>query len=295
MRRGFEASGKPVFLVPNHPGSGSDPAVISITREGFPVLDGVRPFLIGVRCMLNYRDFKNRQAQVSNPPDPERVENWLNRLQSDNGLDECGALRFLGEFGMPVNPSLYADNESSLIESADRLGYPLVLKTATPGILHKSDHDGVRLNICNEEELVTAYRDLAGRLGPEVTLAPMVAGGVEMTLGMVQDEQFGPLITLGFGGVNIEVLNEVSCALPPFDANTARALIDALPMRALLDARRGTAAFDLDAYCETAAKFSEIVFALADVLEEIDLNPVIVHHEGCMAVDALVIVRPPNQ
>ena len=59
------------------------------------------------------------------------------------------------------------------------------------------------------------------------------------------------------------------------------------------DARRGSAAFDLDAYCEAAAKFSEVVFALSDVLEEIDLNPVIVHHEGCMAVDALVIVRPP--
>jgi hypothetical protein len=118
----------------------------------------------------------------------------------------------------------------------------------------------------------------------------MISGaGIEMILGLVRDEQFGPLVMLGFGGVTVETLKDVVCALPPFDAQTARRLVDSLRGRSLLDGRRGQAAVALDAFCDAAARLSVMAKSLGDVIEEVDLNPVIVDSDKCTAVDALVV------
>ncbi len=110
-----------------------------------------------------------------------------------------------------------------------------------------------------------------------------------MMIGMLRDQQFGPLVVLGFGGVNIEAIDDVAYALPPFDAQTARRLVDSLRLRQLLNAQRGQTPAALDAFCDLAARFSAIVADLGDVLEEVDLNPVIVNSKSCVAVDALVV------
>jgi hypothetical protein len=112
-----------------------------------------------------------------------------------------------------------------------------------------------------------------------------------MVLGLVRDEQFGPLVMLGFGGVYVETLRDVACALPPFDRTTARRMLDSLQLRPLLDGQRGRPAADLDAFCAAAECFSVMAAALGEVLEEVDVNPVIVHAGGCEAVDALVVGR----
>jgi hypothetical protein len=175
-------------------------------------------------------------------------------------------------------------------QAAGELGFPLVLKTAEKGILHKTDCGGVRLDIATPGELDEAYADLAGRLGPRVMAAPMVAmTGVEMVIGLVRDEQFGPLVMLGFGGINVEAIRDVAYALPPFDRATARRLVDSLQLRSLLDGLRDRPPVDVDAFCEAAERFSLMAAALGDVIDEIDINPVIVHPGGCVAVDALVV------
>jgi hypothetical protein len=112
-----------------------------------------------------------------------------------------------------------------------------------------------------------------------------------MALGLVRDEQFGPLVMLGFGGVQVELIRDVACALPPFDRAAARRLVDSLRLRPLLDGRRGRPAADLDAFCAAAECFSLLAAALGEVLEEIDVNPLIAHAGGCVAVDALVVGR----
>jgi hypothetical protein len=121
-------------------------------------------------------------------------------------------------------------------------------------------------------------------------VAPMVAiTGVEMVLGLVRDEQFGPLVMLGFGGINVEAIRDVAYALPPFDRATARRLVDSLQLRSLLDGLRDRPPVDVDAFCEAAERFSLMAAALGDAIDEIDINPVIVHPAGCVAVDALVV------
>ena len=296
MRRGHEASGKPVFLVANRQGTGSDPAVMTVTREGFPVLDGLRSFLAGVRCLLNYRDFQaqghTESTAAETPLPPRDTGHWLNRLGRGDTLDEFESGQLLHDFGICMNPAIRVDNEAALMNAAESLNYPLVLKTAEAGILHKTDQKGVVLNLENQSQLKSAYADISERLGSSVLISPMVKShGVEMVLGLVQDEQFGPLVLLGFGGVNVEVLKDVTYALPPFNQTTARRMVDKLAHRPLLDALRDRPALSIDAFCEMAAQFSLLAASLGAVIEEIDINPVMLGPDGCTAVDALVVGR----
>ena len=290
MRRGHEASGKPVFLVSNHQGSGADPAAVRVTREGFPVLDGIQPFLAGVRCMLDHRDYRARPRPSLPEPDSVAVSIWRSRLANGDTLEEHESGMLLSDFGFPVNPARLADTKSAVITAAVKSGYPVVLKTAEAGILHKTDCAGVKLGIENEEQLTAAYADLSARLGARVTVSPMLSvSGVEMVLGLVRDEQFGPLVMLGFGGVNVETIRDVAYALPPFDQATARRLLDTLQLRPLLDGLRDRPAVDVEAFCLAAECFSIMAAALGNEISEIDVNPIIVHPGGCIAVDALVV------
>jgi hypothetical protein len=108
---------------------------------------------------------------------------------------------------------------------------------------------------------------------------------------LMKGTQFGPVVLLGFGGVHVEALSDVAYALPPFDATEARRLLDRLRLRALLDSPRHVSPLALDEFCAAAARFSSLVAGLADALGELDLNPVIVHADGCTIVDALLVGR----
>jgi hypothetical protein len=178
-----------------------------------------------------------------------------------------------------------------VIAAADEVGYPVVLKTAQAGILHKSDHGGVVLGIADADQLLQAYESMRHRLGDDVLVSAMAPAGVEMILGVNRDPQFGPVIVIGFGGVLAETINDVQFALPPFDAAHARHCVDRLKLRPLLDGVRGAPPADIDAFCELAARFSEMAAALGDVLMEVDVNPLIVHTNGAVAVDGLVVGR----
>ena len=290
LRTGHAASGKPAFLVSNHQGTGADPLVVAATRDGFPVLDGLPTFLRGVRCLLAYRDFLARDHSQSLRLPEVALAAWRSRLAAGARLDESDAMQLLQDFRMPANPCRVVNSEAEARAAAGQLGWPVVLKTAARGIEHKSDADGVRLGLTDESALAAAYRDLAARLGPRALVAPMIVKpGVEMLLGMFRDKQFGPVVVLGFGGLHVEALADVVYALPPFDAVEARRLLDRLRLRALLSSKRHRRPPAVDDFCAAAAQFSAMVAALGDVLSEMDLNPVIVHADGCTIVDALVI------
>ena len=167
----------------------------------------------------------------------------------------------------------------------------MALKTAQPGLLHKSDHDGVRLDLLDEAAVCDAYANLAGRFGPKVLVAAMAEPGVEMLFGMIQDEQFGPLVMVGMGGVLAEVMGDVRFALPPFGVAQARRMIDGLAGCGLLGGPRNTAAADVCALAHALSRFSVLVDELASYLHTVDVNPVIAGADGVMAVDTLIIPR----
>ena len=291
MKSAHEGSGKPVALVSARQGSGHDQLAVTGTDDGFPVLDGVVQFLLGVRALFAYRDFLQQQASNCAPANAAATSQWTSRLASGETLGEADSLAMLGDFELPVAEPRVVDTESALLEVAAEFEYPLALKTAMPGLLHKSELNGVVLNIQNDVELRAAYKDMVTRLGATVLLAPMVDDGIEMILGVRHDPQFGPVVLIGFGGVLAEVAHDVVFALPPFDVAYARRCVDRLTLRALLDGARGKPKADVEAFCDMAAKFSSMVFAVQGVVNEVDVNPIIVHESGCVAVDALVVGR----
>jgi len=290
LRAGHAASGKPAVLVANRQGTGADPQIVAATREGFPVLDGVVPFLRGVRALFAFRDHAARPRAAVPAAPAAAVATWRARLSDARNLDEHEALQLLADFGLPANPGRIVESEADALAAARHLGYPLALKTAVRGIDHKSDRDGVRLRLRDDATFAAAWRDLASRIGPRALVAPMVeAPGVELLLGMIHDPQFGPVVVIGAGGVHVEALADAVYALPPFGPDVARRLLGRLRIAALLASRRHRRPLAVDAFCDAAARFSALAAALGDRLTEMDLNPVIVHAEGCAVVDALII------
>lgn len=291
IQRAHAESGKPVALVAARQGTGFDGLVVASTHAGFPVLDGVPTFLKGVHALFAYRDFLLQEDTAPIVIERDAVTRWRKKMPAGAMLGEAESLQLLAEFGMPATLSRHVDNEKELAAVAADIGYPVVLKTATAGVTHKTDQGGVVLNILSDSELRRAYQGMSLRLGYDVTVAPMASAGVEMILGATRDSQFGPVVMIGFGGVLAETLHDVTFALPPFDPLVARRCIDRLQLRPLLDGVRGKPAADIDAFCDVASRFSAIVEALGDQIGEIDINPLIVHGTGCTIVDALVVAR----
>ena len=290
LHQAQDATAKPVFLVANRQGSGSDNLAITSTQKGFPVIDGVSQFLVGARCLLNYRDFQQRQAPQLPSLSTERIAHWRQRLESQQQLSEAMVSQFLADFEIPMLLGVEVATESQLMEAAGQLDFPLVLKTAEPGIAHKSDQGGVILNITSQAQLLDAYQDLSQRLGSAAMLAPMVeSAGVEMIMGITTDKQFGPVVVLGFGGIYAEMLKDTTVLLPPFDSATASQAIGRLKMSPMLAGARGSSAVDIQAYAEAAARLSVLALEFADLIAEIDINPVKVMASGCLGLDALLL------
>jgi len=284
-----KVSNKPIALVGSLQGPAGDKLAIESTWKGMPVLDGVLNFLKGVRGLMDYRDFQALPEMAPLAPPGEVVSTWRARLVSGEPMGEAEAMQMLRDFDILASNSVTACSLADVLMVAGTTGYPLALKTAASGIAHKTESQGVCLDVVDEVALTSAYRDLENRLGPEVIVAPMADSGIELILGARRDPQFGPLVIIGMGGLLAETVQDVQFALPPFDAAWARRLVDRLRFRKLLDGVRGAPASDIDGFCEMAERFSAMVHALGEVLHEIDLNPVIVTSNQCIAVDALVV------
>ena len=296
MKQANDATGKPVFLVSNIQGTSSDNTVMESTARGLPILDGVYSFLAGVRCMHRYRDYLVHENDILEPISTEAMTKWQQIIDQGQLIGENEALEMLSDNGIAVNQSYGVDNLDEVIESAKKLGYPVVLKTAVPGISHKSEVHGVYLNLNSVKELTDAYKDLDKRLGPEALLSKMIdEEGVEMILGMTTDPQFGPMITLGFGGVYAEALKDVVTLMPPFNAETARQALSELKMQSLLSGYRGSEAVDVESYCKMASKFSLFALAMRNHICEIDVNPIILGKDICLGLDALMVVHADNK
>jgi len=283
-----ERSETPISLVAARQGTGSDPQVVESTRKGFPVLDGVGPYLRGVRLMMDHRDYR-APGEPQWAIDESVVGRWKARLQGVDPVSENDGHSMLEDFGIEGVARRTASNRDDLMTAATSLRYPLVLKTAAIDIAHKTERGGVVLNIADNEALLCAYDEMASALGTDVLLMEQAGSGVELILGMKTDPQFGPVVMFGFGGVHAEVLKDVVFAIPPFDAEYAREKLDKLAMRPLLDGVRGQPPVAVDAFCQAAEKFSVMVHALRDDLQEVDINPLIVNEESCVAVDALMV------
>jgi hypothetical protein len=177
------------------------------------------------------------------------------------------------------------------VAAAAEIGYPVVLKTDEPHIAHKSDAAGVRLGLGDPEAVGAAYDDLAARLGPRALVCQTATPGTELALGIVRDPALGPLLVIGAGGVLIEILSERAVVLPPVTASTARAVLGRLRLAAVLAGTRGQPPADLGAIADAVTALSRLACDLGDVLDALDINPLICGPSGAVAADVLVVPR----
>ncbi|HUN35873.1 MAG TPA: GNAT family N-acetyltransferase [Trebonia sp.] len=170
----------------------------------------------------------------------------------------------------------------------------VVLKAEVPGLVHKSDVGGVLLDLRTEEDVREGFRTLAARFGPDlagVSVQPMITGGTEVMVGVVDDQMFGPLVIFGLGGVATEVLADHSARLAPLSAGDADALIDSIRSAPLLHGHRGAPAVDRAALREVLMRVSRLADDIPEI-SQLDLNPVIARPDGAVAVDARIRVVP---
>lgn len=231
----------------------------------------------------------------------DKVEQLLQQAEVEQRtlLTEAESKGILAAYGIPVVPTLVADNSEAAVRAAEGMGYPVVLKLYSHTLTHKTDVGGVQLNLPDAEAVRRAYQQIqtnvTEKAGPEhfqgVTVQPMIrTDGYELILGSSQDPQFGPVLVLGTGGQLVEVFQDRAIGLPPLNSTLARRLMENTLIYKALKGVRGRKAVDLEALEQLLVRFSQLV-AEQPRIKEIDINPLLASANGLLALDARVILR----
>lgn len=215
-------------------------------------------------------------------------------------LTEMESKALLSAFHIPVTQTILARNPNEAMMIATQLGFPVALKIDSPDISHKSDVNGVALNVMNATAVRDVYNTMiqaVGKLQPGaringVTIQKMAQNkrGRELYIGLKTDDPFGPVIAFGAGGTMIELINDRAMELPPLNQFLARRLIERSRAAETLGEWRGASAVDMDKLEHVLLRVSEMVCELPQ-LREMDINPIIVDENGAVAVDARIVIE----
>lgn len=291
--RAARAAGRPAAVVTNYAGVAHRALALQATEAGVPVIDGTTEGLVAIRQLMDARDRRALRAGGLTRPAPVDGAlrgRWRDRLAGAAPLSVDEAAALLADYGIPAARSLVAESADEAVAAAVGLGWPVVLKSAAPGLDHKSEAGGVALDLKDAEALRAAHARMAA-LGPRVSVSPMVRGRIEIAFGMISDAQFGPVLMLAAGGIFIEALADRAVALAPVSSEEAGAMLSSLRIHRLMGALRGLPAVNVGAVADAFARFSTLVADLGDLIAEIDVNPLLVSETGIMAVDALIVSK----
>ncbi len=289
IKRIARSTKKPVAVMSNLASGIDPPTAAEVRAAGVPVLEDTATGLAAFRYLFEYRDHRALpELEPHQPLDPEAAKRWRPRLVDPGPISTLEAFELSTDFGIPTIETRRVASVAQALRAALEIGYPVALKSDKKGLAHKTEAGGVKLGLSSAGAVADAYRDLSGRLGPEVVVQAMAPAGIELGLGIVNDAQFGPILVVSAGGILIEALHDRATALPPIDEPRARRLIDRLKVRPLLDGVRGSEPFDIDALVEAILKLSTLATELGNDLAALDINPLISNSKGCIAVDVLL-------
>jgi len=210
--------------------------------------------------------------------------------QASSSPDEATAKAILANHRLPVPPGLRAANATDAIAAAQSLGYPVAVKAL--GVAHKSELGAVKLNLRDADAVRAAAEAMAG-LGTGLYVEKMVTGGIaELIVGITRDPLLGPVMTVGTGGVLVELLKDSVTLLLPSSRDDIEFALRSLKMFPLLDGYRGRPKADVDAAIDAILGIAGFALANADSLEELDINPLIVCDKGAWVADALMVFGP---
>jgi len=285
--------------------SARPPALDILRSFGIPVYDSVDIACKSISALAQYGAYLN-----SSHTDADLIFQWgaratsrgseiirTARIEHRNALLEHEAMALLVEHGLPAIVNLPNKTADEAVDAAEKIDGPVVMKIVSPDILHKSDAGGVRLNLTTAVEVRQAFQDILANANKYdesadirgVIVTPMAEAGVEIIIGTKIDDQFGPIIMFGLGGILVEVLKDVSFRVLPLTPEGAGEMMGEIKAGAVLDGVRGNPPVDKDALKKLLVKVSEIIESYPEICE-MDLNPVIVRETGLSIVDARVIL-----
>ncbi|WP_206810073.1 acetate--CoA ligase family protein [Paradesulfitobacterium ferrireducens] len=224
-------------------------------------------------------------------------------LAAGRNLLEHEANELLSTYGISSARSALVQSEDEGVVAASKIGYPIVLKIVSPDILHKSDAQAVKVNIKNEEELRSAYREIISnslRYNKDariegILVCAMAKPGVEAIIGAKRDSQFGPVVMFGLGGIFVEVFKDVTFRVAPVSLAGAREMVSSIKGYPLLNGARGREVCDTESLAQMIVNVGKLMLECPEV-SEIDLNPVAVYEQGqgALALDARIILAAKN-
>ncbi|MGW6641610.1 acetate--CoA ligase family protein [Streptomyces iakyrus] len=258
-------------------------------------LTAVRAYLAHHRFTAGYRSPFDEAPRTPSPS--YRKAQAL--MQPGRQLSEHAAKQLLRAYGIRVPREQLVTSAAAAVRAAGLVGYPVVMKASGARIAHKTELGLVKVGLTSASQVRDAYRELTDIARYEdvaldgVLVCQMVEQGVEMVVGVAHDDLFGPTVTVGLGGVLVEVLRDTAVGVPPFGEEQARDMLAGLRGRALLDGVRGRPAADLDALVEVVLRVQRMALELGDQLAELDINPLMVlpQGQGAVALDALAVCR----
>ncbi|MCC6508710.1 MAG: acetate--CoA ligase family protein [Pirellulaceae bacterium] len=272
-----------------------------------PTFDTPEQAIGGLMHLSNYarvRESLTRENQlmVTQPSSHQSHSSWLQDMHfsQETTLSQFDSKRVLSDYQVPVTRILSCSNIEEAIAAAKSIGFPLVAKIQSPQITHKTEVQGVALNLKSETEVQAAYERLvrtAQELRPDaiiegVTIEPMISmvNSIELILGAKRDAVFGPVIMVGYGGIAAELFKDRTLELPPISPKLALRMLQSLRCWPLLEGYRGKPPMDIEQLCEIIVRLAALVTEQTNILE-IDINPLLVSTESIIAVDARIVMR----
>ncbi|MGW1544737.1 acetate--CoA ligase family protein [Streptomyces sp. NPDC002309] len=258
-------------------------------------LTAVRAYLAHHRFVSDYRSPFDDAPRTPSPSYRKARE----LMRPGQRLSEHAAKQLLRAYGIRVPREQLVTSAAAAVRAAGLVGYPVVMKASGAQLAHKTELGLVKIGLTSAAQVRDAYRELTDIARYEgvsldgVLVCQMVEQGVEMVVGVTHDDLFGPTVTVGLGGVLVEVLRDTVVCVPPFGEDQARAALAGLRGRALLDGVRGRPPADLDALVEVILRVQRMALELGDDLAELDVNPLMVlpRGQGAVALDALAVCR----
>jgi acetate---CoA ligase (ADP-forming) len=275
----------------------------TLVAEGRAVYRDATPCLKALRASMRYGEFRSRLARPA-PSRPSGIDVAAAKkiISGQSGtLSEHRSKELLACYGLPVTKEFLAKTPEEAASQAREIGRPVALKIQSADIPHKTEAKAIRLGLSGDEQVQRAYQEVIqaakaykpGARIEGVLVQEMVTDGHEVLVGVSRDPTFGPVLTVGLGGIYVEVLKDVAFRLPPIDAEEALAMLRELRTYPLLAGARGRSPADVKALADCMERISWLAVDLADVVAELDINPlrVLPEGQGVRVVDALVVLR----
>jgi len=293
LARIIQKAPHPVVLISNTSMDLSSTARMVVARTGLHFTDGMEH---GVRAIGRFLWWSNYLKTTPDEQAPEPISPSILDYPASGIWSETQGRMLLQKAGIPIVPGRLATSAEAAVEAARSLGMPAVLKIQSPDLPHKSDIGGVTLNIASTQDIHTAFTAMLNRVRSAqpgakiegILVSPMRPTRLELLVGIVRDPLWGPVLTVGIGGVWTEILKDTAVRVLPVGRREIEAMLGELRGAALLRGARGQAGIDFQELSAVIARISTLALALGPTLSALEINPLLVSPERIEALDVLV-------